>query len=261
MCFSYCFYGYLNWAFHDVRNDVTPTGVYDVTTLADPLAALDSLTTQDAYTGLCREPSNLQGQNLFAQLPEVQVRLSTLRQVFEEKKASRAIARLHQRSTLQFDDEYIIHTDDPDYCFSCEKNFLDFILVVGSSRGLAMFIPDVLVDHTFSIELNLRLQIKQFRAKHGTVGFNPTGAMWCVGQTRSEELWIGMAPNEFFEEGNSEFVPTNESGDTRLTTRHARIMQSFFISLLTKLRGRQFEFERPYSTDLSGARPIMSNVM
>jgi hypothetical protein len=180
--------------------------------------------------------------------------------MFEQNKASRAMALLHQRSNLLLDAD-LIATNNPDYCFSCKKNYLDFILVVGASRGLAIFIPHVLVDHTFSIELNLRLQIRQFRAKHGTVGFNPTGAMWCVGKTRSEELWIGMAPNEYFDDDTRTFVNAKDCGDTRLTMRHVRIMQAFIVSLLAQLHGRQFEFEDPYATDLTGVWQVRSNVM
>ena len=234
---------------------------HDITTLADPLVAVDSLTTQDAYTSICRVPPNLHGRDLYTQLPEVRVRLSALRQTFEQQKASRAIARLQQRSTLIIDEDYIIETDDPDYCFSCKKSFLDFILVVGAKKGLAMFIPHVVVDHTFSIDLNLRLHIKQFHAKHGTVGFDTTGAMWCVGQTRSEELWIGMAPNTFFNSEVGTFIKAKDSGDPRLSTRHARIMQTFIIWLLTKLPGRHYELEDPYATDLTGVWQIDSNAL
>jgi hypothetical protein len=243
------------------RNDRKLTQTYDVTTLADPLVAQDSLATQDAYNSIYLATPNLEGQNLYARLPEGNVRLSALKQVFEGNKASRALARLHQRSTLIIDDEYTVPTNHQDFAFSCNEHYLDFILVVGASRGLAMFIPHVLVDHTFSIQLNLRLHIKQFRAKHGTVGFNPTGAMWCVGQTRSEDLWIGMAPNEYFDDADLPFHKAKDCGDTRLTKRHTRIMQTFIVTLLTRLRGRQFEFANPYATDLTGTRQIASNVM
>ena len=204
-------------------------------TLADPLVAVNSLTTQDAYTSICQVPPNLHGKDLYTQLPEVSVWLSALWQTFEQQKASRAITHLQQCSTLIIDDDYIIETDDLDYCFLCKKHFLDFILVVGAKKGLAMFIPHVIIDHTFSIELNLCLHIKQFCAKHGTVGFNTTSAMWCVSQTRSEELWIGMALNTFFNSKAATFIKAKDSGDSQLSTRHAQIMQTFIIWLLMKL--------------------------
>jgi hypothetical protein len=182
-----------------------------------------------------------------------------LKQAFEGKKASTALARLQQRSTLVFDDDYLVDLNDPGYSMSSSKHFLDFILVVGASIGLDMFIPKVLVDHTFSIELNLHLQIKQFRGKHGTLGFDPTGAMWCIGATSSVDLWIGMAPHEYFLDGD--FVPVKDRGDSRLSGRHYRIMLTFVVWLLTKLRARGYELADPYDTDLTGHTPIASDVM
>jgi len=235
--------------------------MHDVTTLADPLVTVDSLATQDAYNSLCRAPPIHFGQDLYSRLPEVSVTLSALKEMFEGKKASRAIAHLHRHSKLIFDDEYVVDTLDPDFCFSCKKHFLDFILVVGSSKGLSMWIPNVVVDHRFSIDLNLRLQIKEFRAKHGNVGFDYTGAMWCLGQTRSEELWIGMAPNTYFEDGEATIIKAKDCGDSRLTARHYRMMLSFIVWLLTKLPGRQYALEDQYATDLTGTRQLASNVM
>jgi len=145
----------------------------------------------------------------------------------------------------------MVPTDDPDYCFSASKSYLDFILVVGASCGIDMFVPNTSVDHNFSIKFNLHLQIKPFKAKYGTLGFDPTGAMWSIGETPSEELWIGMPTQDFFDDPMGiQFEMDQKHGDTRLSAGHCRIMRIFIIWVLAQIPGRDIYILNMWEADI-----------
>jgi hypothetical protein len=88
---------------------------------------------------------------------------------------------LRTRNTLEIDDEFVVDTENPDYCFTSVHHCLDFFLLVGLDPGVDVWIPNRAVDHQFAVRINLRLQIKEFKSKNGMLGFDPSGAMLCLG--------------------------------------------------------------------------------
>jgi hypothetical protein len=225
---------------------------------------MDSVDGQELYDSLYDHPGNRILIDGYEQLPRLDVNLSNLRNVYERKDTNRAIRLLHRRSNLVIDESYLVDSDDPTYCFSCSKSFLDFILIVGSGVGIDMFIPNMATNHQYAISLNLQLQIKPFKAKYGTLGFNPSGAMWCLGQTPSEDLWLAMAPNEYFENNGTDFRMSEKHGDTHLSRVHFRIMQIFMISMLAKIEGKHYYIMAPYNIDIFNPETQMeveSNVL
>jgi hypothetical protein len=230
------------------------SSLHDIRALADDLATTDSVDIQELYNTLYDLPHGDTFVDGYSRLPEAEVRLSSLAHTYRTLDKKRAIQRLHQRSKLILDDELVVDTDHPNYCFSCSKSFLDFILVVGSDIGIDMFIPNVPSDPLFSVQLNLRLQIKEFKAKYGVLGFDPTGAMICIGQTPSEDLWLAFPLDEFLQPEGPPFCMADSHGDTRLSARHYRIILVFLITILTKLPGRNFYMLQPERVNLSAQR-------
>jgi hypothetical protein len=226
--------------------------MHDIGALADELVLGDSVDVlQELESSSTKHPKNRYIGNIwYDQLPKTIKSLSQLRAIYERKNATKAISMLHNRTSLEIDESYLVDTDDPAYCFSCSKSLLDFILVVGSDVGIDMFIPNIATNHQYAISLNLQLQIKPFKAKYGTLGFNPSGAMWCLGQTLSEDLWLAMAPNEYFENNGTDFRMSEKHGDTHLSRVHFRIMQIFMISMLAKIEGKHYYIMAPYDIDI-----------
>jgi hypothetical protein len=144
------------------------------------------------------------------------------------------------------DEGFTVGMDDPDYCFSCHKTFLDFILVVGDRMGIDMFVPNVPANHTFAFELNLKNSWREFRCKHGILGFDPTGAMLCVGEGTVETYYIGLAREEYFSGTEPPFNMDEDHGDTRMSEAHYRILIIFLMMMLSDLPGRDFYLFNPH---------------
>jgi hypothetical protein len=224
--------------------------VHDIGTIADDLVADDSLDRQFLYNRLYQAPTSSMQMDMYHRMPRRDMRLSDLERTFERKDSARAISRFSVRSNLKIDDEYIVPTDSLEYCFSCNKTFLDFILVVGADTGMDMFIPNVPTDLNFGFQLDLHLRLKEFRAKQGMLGFNPSGAMLCIGQTAVEDMWIAMAPRGFLDKTEPGFVLSEKHGDTRLSPLHHRILLIFLIKMLAELTGRHFYLYDPYEINI-----------
>lgn len=223
---------------------------HDVGAIANDFETSDSLDCQHLYTQLQRLPTSTARVDRYQVMNIVNVPLSTLQRTYEQQNWRKALNQFSYRSNLQIDDHFIVPNDSLEYCFSCSKTYLDFIMIVGSEIGIDMFIPNVIADHTFGFRLNLRLNMKEFRAKQGTLGFNPSGSMVCLSQTATEDLWIGMAPRTFFEEAEPRFDMSQKHGNTRLSGRHHRMLLIFLIEMLTKVQDQAFYLFDQYEIDI-----------
>jgi hypothetical protein len=183
--------------------------------------------------------------------------------MYVQQNTAQATTCMSRRCHLTFDAEDVVDANDPQYCFSAEKNYLDFLLLIGRNVGVEVFLPSHPTPG-FMVTLNLKLPIKQFYAKYGTLGFDPAGAILYIGQNASEDLWIAMAPNQFFEDSSSRTGLNKSEQDRRLTGRHYRIMVIFLSWILTKLDGRGFYLFDMYDFDLDSISPNFernSNIM
>jgi hypothetical protein len=215
-----------------------PDHPHDLAALGKHLINADSLDPQEVYNGLCdKESADIQVEG-YNRLPQIEVSLTSLKSAYEQCDKARARSYIHKLCKLKIDDDQKVDPDSPDYCFSADKSYLDFFMIIGNRPGIDMFLPKV-TPALFSIKLNLKQPIKEFRAKYGMLGFNSSGAMLYIESQPSEDLWIAMAPNEFFE-GQGHFEMNEAHGDTRLSDRHYRILISFLIFILLKLRNHNF---------------------
>lgn len=196
----------------------------------------DSIDPQALYISIWDSVTQAEDNCIgYDRLPRTTLPLATLRSAYDRQDSVKAVAYLHHLSTLSFDEDDTVDVHSPKYCFSADKSFLDFFMVVGDRIGIEMFIP-IRPSPTFSIELDLRLNIKDFRAKYGYLGFDPTGCMLCIGHSSVEDFWLGIAPHSFH--SDTETFHLGEShGDTRLSGQHYRMIIAFFGCVLQKLRG------------------------
>ncbi len=239
---------------NDFTRSDRPDHPYDLTILGERLFEPDSVSPQDLYHAIC-DIGPVSAPDLgYMKLPRYNVQLSTLRSAYTTGNSRKAISLLGRRCLFQIDDEYIVDVDDPKYCFTAKNSFLDFFMIVGKSIGLSVFIPQS-PSPTFTLTLNLKVPIREFRAKYGTLGFDPTGCMLWIGTGYAEDLWLAMAPDAYFDNDSAKFEMSEAYGDTRLSTAHYRMVVSFISHALTKIPGRAFYDFEPYAVDIEAAEP------
>jgi hypothetical protein len=107
-----------------------------------------------------------------------------LQSAYQTRNYEKLLFFLHYRSKFVFDED-IVDAKDPTFCFMTNKSNLDFFMIVGDQLGLHISFPTL----TFTVMLNLKLPIKEFQAKYGTLRFNPAGCMLYIGSTSAKDLW------------------------------------------------------------------------
>lgn len=156
----------------------------------------------------------------------------------------------------------MVPLNDPTHIFSCECSYLDFVLIVGSRLGLDLFMPNVTVDYSFKATFDFKHRIKEFHAKYGKLGFNPSGAMWWIGELpSSESMWIGMAPKSFLSGADDSFCMTEAHGDTRLNTKHYGMMVTFMANCLSQIPGLHYYCLEPYPDLDDGSLKDNTNII
>jgi hypothetical protein len=240
-----------------VEVDQHPKTLHDVGALADALEDPDSLNQQTVYDHVCNVPDHMDGSDAYEALNERTVTVNDLRNLYRQQNEIKAIALLHNRQKLQVERQYITRLDDPRFAVSSDTTFLDFIMVVGNTMGIDVFLPNVGVNGEFFLTVRLDLHIKEFRVKHGDMGFDPTGAMLCIGSTECMDLWIAMAPVSFLQDTSSRFDLDCKHGDTRLITSRSRIVKAFLIKQLSRIRNRDIYIHDVYAMDIHGPKHKM----
>jgi hypothetical protein len=221
--------------------------VHEISKFCDGLEATDSVSNQELYNNICVAPT---GEARYSMLSERTLKLSTLRDIYDQRDKRQSLGTLKTRNKLDIDVEFMVDTEDPNYFFSLPLNCLDFFLLVGLDPGIDVWIPNKETDYTFSVTLNLRLQIKEFKCKNGMLGFDPSGAMLCLGQTPSQDLWLCFAEEDYLEDRRLPFQMNQPHGDTRLSKRHYRIALAYLCFCLTKLTAQSFYLIDDYPTNL-----------
>jgi hypothetical protein len=118
---------------------------------------------------------------------------------------------------------------------------------------LHALLPNKVVDHTFSIALNLCLPARLFRPKFGKLGFDPTGCMLAIGTGPSCEYWLAFCPQENLDDldvaNNVPLLSDRQHGDTRLSSSHFRMVVMFLAYALSKNPNLPIYVMHPYGTD------------
>ncbi|KAI6010565.1 hypothetical protein EDC04DRAFT_2905833 [Pisolithus marmoratus] len=221
---------------HDVPFNVAdiPFNVADV---PQQLVTADAHAQRDVHLGLY-EQQPASGRDHVTKFKASGVKgmqMSTLQSMHDNKRGMAAVGLLRQRHRITMDGEYTVDVNGANMVARVGPHYLDYVLYVGSRRGMDAAIPRLEVDHHWNAKLQLNLSTRlwpdmQMRA----LPFNPEGRMMALGTCMDEQLWLAMAPNMYFEEGygenREEVVPVLESKTTALSTEH-RYMMIMFIAL------------------------------
>jgi hypothetical protein len=227
---------------------------FDLADVPSSVEADDALPQSQVFESIFVHQEGLQPSGRTWEQTKVQsVKLSTLARTFEMRDKATAINLLHRRTNLRIDSDLAYRPDDEMLAWDGSKHFLDFLLVVGGSIGLDVFLPNKVVDHTFSISLNLCLQRREFRPKFGKLGFDPTGCMMALGSGPSSELWLGFCPRENMEDltvaNDVPLINEKKHGDTRLSYPHFRMAVMFLAFALSQNASLPIYVMHQYGTD------------
>ncbi|KAG2138036.1 hypothetical protein DEU56DRAFT_756040 [Suillus clintonianus] len=181
------------------------------------------------------------------------INLSALARTFKKGDKAAAINLLHRRSLLRFDNDLCYDNEDQMLLWDASNHFLDFCLIVGGSIGLHALLPNKLVDHTFSIALNLCLPSRLFCPKFGKLGFDPTGCMMAIGTGPACQFWLAFCPQENLDDldiaNNVPLLSERQHGDTRLSSSHFRMAVMFMAYALSRIPNLPIYVMHHYGTD------------
>ncbi|KAG2029472.1 hypothetical protein BDR03DRAFT_987731 [Suillus americanus] len=212
---------------------------FDLADVPSSVEAEDALPQSEVLESLFLQQEGPQRAGRTWEQTKVQpINLSTLARNFKKDDKATAINLLHRRSVLRLDDDLYYSSDDEMLAWDGSKHFLDFCLVVGGQPGLHALLPNKVIDHTFSLALNLCLPTRLFRPKFGKLGFDPTGCMMALGTAPSSELWLAFCPRENLEDADvaneAPLLSDKQHGDTRLSSSHFRMAVMFLAHALSK---------------------------
>ncbi|KAG2335701.1 hypothetical protein BDR05DRAFT_953879 [Suillus weaverae] len=227
---------------------------FDLADVPSTVEAEDALPQSEIFESLFLRQEGPQPVGRTWEQTKVQsVNLSTLARTFKKDDKATAINLLHRRSVLRLDDDLYYGSDDDMLAWDGSKHFLDFCLVVGGRPGLHALLPNRVVDHTFSLALNLCLPTRLFRPKFGKLGFDPTGCMMALGTAPSSELWLAFCPRENLEDSevanDAPLLSEKKHGDTRLSSSHFRMAVMFLAHALSQNPDLPIYLMHPYGTD------------
>lgn len=232
------------------QHDLDETSPFDLADVPLSAEAEDALPQRKIFDSIFLRQEGVQRTGpTWEQTKTYPAPLSTLANIFKTKNKALAINLLRRRVNLKLDGDLCYRPDDPSLLWNASKHFLDYSLVVAGSIGLHPFLPNRLVDHTFTVTLDLNLQHREFRAKFGKLGFDPTGSMMAIGSGQSSEMWLGFCPLENAADvtiANEAPLLNEKHGDTRLTSIHFRMAVMFLAHALSKIPSLAINVMHPY---------------
>ena len=181
--------------------------------------------------------------------------LSRLKE-FYTKKDKNVVSLLANRHNFIIDDDFKLKSGVGQIRMDTMSSMIDYHLTVGNCLGLSPLLPNVQSDPQFSFELDLKGQIREFKAKNAMLGFDPAGRMLYIGRCRNENVYLAMVPNEFLE---GHFIPVRAgytSGPSLMSQRHYRqtvMMLAHFLAQVTELSF--MNNEEVYDLDLDSKDP------
>jgi hypothetical protein len=147
---------------------------------------------------------------------------------------------LRMRTEVTLGPEVTYEADDPKLYWNCATHYLDYLLVIGDNVGFDAILPNVANDPHFVFALDLHQPARTFRDKHANLGFSLDRTMLYLGKSQGKDnVWLAMAPDEFFEQNISFTMKHKEIAPTCLLPIHYWMMVMFFAHVITEALPRR----------------------
>jgi hypothetical protein len=170
----------------------------------------------------------------FVKLPVLELKLSALKRYYETSDP-RVVNLLSDRHKITIDDQYKLEFGQQQILLDPAKTMIDYQLIVASSIGFDVLLPNAAGDHHFGFNMNLKRPTKQFKGKHAMVGFDTKGRMLYLGRANNDDVYLAMAPNDFLV-GHIQPRPAGYStGSSTMSRRHYRQMIMMFAHFLSEI--------------------------
>ena len=198
---------------------------------------------------------DLPSTEAFYKMSPMELKLSRLEEYYN-KKDKNALALLATRHNVVIDPDFTLKMGVGQIRMDTTSSMIDYHLTVGNCLGLSPLLPNTQSDLLFCFDLDLRGQIREFKGKNAMLGFDPAGMMLYIGKCRSEDVFLAMAPNEFFEGHYQPKRAGFSSGSPQMAKRHYRqtvMMLAHFIAQVRELP--YWNNESVYTLDLHSEDP------
>jgi hypothetical protein len=173
--------------------------------------------------------------------------LSKYRQWYENDQVEQAIASLSYRGQLMIDDEYIVVRNDVgDLLFTVtDKQFLDFLLIVGSTPGFRSITPALSQRLNFPWHLDLRRTAKIFTCRDFELGIDPTHAMMWIGKLLRDDVWLVLTNSQYLDYNRT---ASDSGGSTVIPDRARKLLVYLLLSALASSPANRFTISEPVFT-------------
>jgi hypothetical protein len=177
--------------------------------------------------------SDLEDHKVFLKAPLLSITLTQLKALYERNDKAALVRLLPKRVRITIDNDATVNPTLAEY--SVQSWCLDFLLIVPIEPGLSVLLPptDSVPRRTWLFELNLKNN-RAFRMKHGALGFDTANAVLHIGQLDNQDIWLGMAPDDFVT-GTEPGIPaeSKQASNTFMTPIHHAMVLSYFLHCLT----------------------------
>jgi len=182
-------------------------------------------------------------------------------QKFYDNKDRRVINLLSKRNKISIDKKFMLEFGNREILMDTSHTMIDYQLVVANSIGFSILLPNAVNDHRFKFDMDLKSPQKQFKGKHGMVGFDTKGRMLYLGRANNEDVYLAMAPNDFLG-GTSELCAAGHStGSSVMRRRHYRQMVMMFAHFLAEIPSLAYNtLGNVYNLNLEEERPRWSAI-
>lgn len=166
-------------------------------------------------------------------------------------KDDRVLALLDTRHSIKIDDEFSVPVGAGKVHISTDVTTIDFHLTVANDIGFASILPNEASNHRFSLELDLQKPARKFKGKHALVGFDTKERVLYIGRSMNEDIFLAMAPNDFFEARFQPCAAGHSTGPSLMSTRHYRQVVMMIVHFLSHIPERSYSNQgNIYTQDL-----------
>ncbi|KAI1782287.1 hypothetical protein LXA43DRAFT_1068984 [Ganoderma leucocontextum] len=180
------------------------------------------------------------------------IRVETLRKMYENDEATRAMTLLLSKRRLTFSEEYVVDPYDPNVWFGVKEARLDKTIAIPLNIGLDAVLPnledpDARNDATWSWELDMTLRNWEYRGETKVLGTATAGDMACLGKTRNgNEVWLILADPSAFTRNHDINAVEYPRASTRMDPTDYRIVMSLLAYMLAESHYGNMYVTRPY---------------
>ena len=202
-------------------------------------------------------------EHAFETLPIRRLNVTAFERQYKNKVSGQAVSSLRTRTQVVLGKDSIYKHDSSNIELSCSNHFLNFFMAVSSNIGLAAVLPNLQVDHTWTLKLDLNQPFRQWRTNYGKLGFDSAGRMLYAGQKGQESVWFAFAPIAFVENRLEDVPPgqQNKGSSTLHPLRYRRFMM-FLNYCLHKMAYEDLTLTTTYpDVSSNAAAGVHSNIL